>query len=87
MAIRKSSRVINMNYTYELKIMNYPSKSYPLSLIPIDEVFEYRDNNFIEVWAIKVLKYKILGAINKQTKESFNRTKEWLIENHPEFLI
>ena len=76
-----------MNYTYELKIMNYPSKSYPLSLIPIDEVFEYRDNNFIEVWAIKVLKYKILGAINKQTKESFNRTKEWLIENHPEFLI
>jgi hypothetical protein len=76
-----------MNYTYELKIMNYPSESYPLSLIPIDEVFEYRNNNFIEVWSIKVLKYKVLGAINKQTKKSFDRTKKWVTENHPELLI
>lgn len=87
MVKRKSSRIIPMNYTYELKIMNYPSESYPLSLIPMDEVFEYRNNNFIEVWAIKVLKYKILGVINKQTKESFTRTKNWIIQNYPELML
>lgn len=87
MVNKKLSRTINMNYNYKLKINNYPSQSYPLSLIPIDEVYEYSENNFVEVWSIIVLKYKRLGLINKETRKSFNRTKKWILENHPELLI
>ena len=83
----KSSRSYDMNYRYELKLQNYPSKSYPLSLTPQDEVIEYRDHIFIEAWNMKVLNYQSLASINNETKKSFKRTKEWLIENYPEYLI
>ena len=76
-----------MNYRYELKLQNYPSKSYPLSLTPQDEVLEYRDHIFIEAWNIRVLIYKSIRSVTNETQMSFIRTKEWLIENYPEMLI
>lgn len=76
-----------MKYRYELKLQNYPSKSYPLSLTPQDEVFEYRDHIFVEAWNIRALIYKSIGSINNETMKSFIRTKEWLKENYPEYLI
>jgi hypothetical protein len=87
MAIRKSSRVHDMNYKYKLKLQNYPSKSYPSSLTPQDEVIEYRDHILIFMWNMKDLNYQSITLINNETKKSFIRTKEWLKENHPEYLI
>ena len=76
-----------MKYTYELKLLNYPSKSFPLSLTPQDEVLEYRDHIFVEAWNMKVLNYQSIASMSNETKKSFKRTKSWLKENYPEYLI
>ena len=76
-----------MNYKYELKLQNYPSQSYPSSLIPQDEVIEYHDHIFVEAWNIKVLNYQSIASTSNETKKSFKRTKSWLKENYPEMLI
>jgi hypothetical protein len=76
-----------MKYKYELKLLNYPSKSFPLSLTPQDEVLEYRDHICVEAWNMKVLNYQSIASISNETKKSFKRTKKWLIENYPEYLI
>jgi hypothetical protein len=78
-----------MNYTYELKMNNYPSQSYPLSLTPQNEVIEYLDHIFIEAWNMIILNNNSIESksLTNETKKSFIRTKEWLIENHPELLI
>lgn len=87
MVTRQLSRVYDMNYRYELKLQNYPSKSFPLSLTPQDEVLEYFNHIFIEAWNMKVLNYQSIASMNNETKKSFKRTKKWLIENYPEYLI
>lgn len=87
MVKNKLSRINDMNYNYKLKLKNYPSKSYPSSLIPQDEVLEYWDLILVQSWSIDVLKYISIEAIYKETKKSFLRTQKWLQENHPEYLI
>jgi hypothetical protein len=77
MVIKKLSRDFNMNYTYKLYIPNDGSNK-PYSII------EYHKDITFFIWDIYSLKMNIK---TKEDVNSFKRTKEWLKENHPEFLI
>ena len=66
-----------MNYTYKLYILNDGSNK-PYSII------EYHKDITIFIWDIYSLKMNIK---TKEDVNSFKRTKEWLIENHPELML
>ena len=79
MVNRVLSRVINMN-SYKIKKDN------------VIETFQIKENDIIKIdsrsWKIDHLIYfKHSWDLNVISKQSFNRTKKWLIENHPELLI
>ena len=78
MGIKKSSRVITMNYTYELK--------YEMGLKKEMMFFIYESENGIKsgVSSIK----EIISNINSTFRfKSRLRMYMWLKENHPELLI
>ena len=68
-----------MNYRYEII---YPFKQILGEKIII--ISEIEQKNTIK-WTIDELKMKILT--NFIFKESFQRTKEWVSQNHPELLL
>lgn len=81
MVKRKPSGVINMNYSYKIKN---------------NEITEYDNQKcrVIEIWHIDSLKarnFKNFGGDLrpklKYISDSYQRTKEWIQENHPELLI
>jgi len=77
MGVRKSSRIINMNYSYTIQHSNiYNDK----------EVLEFINDKFNHSWYLSALKTSIVPFTNYDSK-SFHRTKKWIIENYPEFLI
>jgi hypothetical protein len=80
MVIRKTSRVINMNYDYQ--IINEEQ------ILKVAEL--KRGNKVGYCWKIEHLKkdYTFTSFIlNEDSINSFNRTQNWLIENHPEYMI
>jgi len=73
---RKSSRIHDMKYSYRIITIN-------------QSVIEYINDFSSFIWDVKLLanneeKIKIESKIESK---SFNRTKKWLQENHPELLI
>ena len=77
MGNRKSSRVINMSYNYVI-----------ISKIQVAEFKNENQSKFGYYWGINSLrKDSNIFLKDNETTESFNRTKKWLIENHPELLI
>ena len=69
----KSSRDVNMNFTYEIKN---------------EYIVEHLNIKCSELWYIPYLLKDISQmSMNKRLTQSFIRTKNWLIENHPEVLI
>lgn len=66
-----------MNYSYIIHHSNiYNDK----------EVLEFINDKFNHSWYLSALKTSIVPFTNYDSK-SFHRTKKWIIENYPEFLI
>jgi hypothetical protein len=72
-----------MNYTYKISQKN-------------NEVSETCENNISIKWSISDLNKESPGIVSvwlnrqissKERKDSFQRTKKWVLENHPEILI
>ena len=79
---RKSFRVTNMNYIYRI-ITTTRTKSGPYQ-----QIQEIDSNGFFITWSIG----ELFNSVHSKSKtnvgyESFNRTKKWIEENHPELLI
>lgn len=76
MGFRKSSGVNDMNYNYVI-----------ISRTQIAEFKNENESKFGYYWGINSLTNSNLFLKNNDSIESFNRTKKWLFENHPELLI
>lgn len=66
--------------------------SYKIKKDNVIEIFQIEENDIIKTdsrsWKIDHLIYfKYSWDLNVISKQSFDRTKKWLIENHPELLI
>jgi len=62
----------------------------------INEISETDKNNISIAWSISDLNKQSPGIVSvwlnrqissKERKDSFQRTKKWVLENHPEILI
>lgn len=67
-----------MKYTYEIKDSIY----YPNGM----EITEYLDNEFCDMWYLVVLKNSHQNDF-PATFDSFERTRNWVLQNHPELLL
>lgn len=74
MDIRKSSRVINMSYTYSLEKL----KDIGGNLVVKEFV-----NDRLKIWHF----VDLLVIVQRDDDESFQRCKRWVLENHPELMI
>lgn len=75
-----------MNYTYEIKDSGL---HYEMTII------EYLNDEYKEIWYLYYLKnnYKPYmdpqkpDSHNENLKNSFVRTKDWVLQNHPELML
>lgn len=74
----ESSRVITMNYTYEIQITKFGHQ-----LI----VKESENNDTPNLWSLSSLFNWQEIEINSRFKDSLLRTKEWLKMKHPEIIM
>lgn len=66
--------------------------SYKIKKDNVIETFQIEEDDIIKTtsrsWKINHLIYfKFSWDLNIISKQSFNRTKKWLIENYPEFFL
>ena len=71
MDFAKSSGVITMNYSYEIKD---------------EEVIEFLNDRYNYGWSLNALKTSIIPFADYDSK-SFHRTKQWVNTNHPELIL
>ena len=85
MDTKKSSRINDMNYRYEIQ-----------NLENINEIFlkkfvvEFLDNKRVHTWSIGSLIEKNLddnSFYNNRSLQSFLRTQEWTQKNYPELML
>lgn len=74
----ESSRTVTMNYTYEIKDSIYSPNGI--------EITEYLDDKFHDMWYLVVLKNGRMGDF-PATFDSFERTRNWVLQNYPELLL
>jgi hypothetical protein len=75
MGVRKSSRIVTMNYSYRMEM---------------DSVTEFEDDLYNENWSFSSLRGNnndFLMTNHMEIVNSFNRTKEWMLKNHREMLL
>ena len=70
-----------MNYTYELKNSDYSQDVSEIMII------EYLNNEYKENWYLPYLKNNCMDHWDLHLKNSFMRTKKWLLQNHAELLL
>jgi hypothetical protein len=78
MGNRKSSRIINMNYQYRFEEDLLKRKCIIESLNEI-VILNVRVN--------QILDFKKFYFLDKHEEQSWNRIKQWVKENYPEYLI
>ncbi len=71
-----------MKYNYEIKNSDYSS-----SMINEMTIIEYLNNEYKENWYLHYLKNNYMDHWDLHLKNSFMRTKKWLLQNHPELLL
>ena len=79
---RVSSRITTMNYAYKIMF----SKKYMVS----ESVIEYDNQSYLYTWMTHELKdgtsrFNFTSSVS--AKESFARTRKWIIDNHPELFL
>lgn len=74
----ESSRTVTMKYTYEIKDSIYSPNGM--------EITELLDDEFYDMWYLVVLKNGRMGDF-PATFDSFERTRNWVLQNHPELLL
>lgn len=79
MVTRKSSGIPNMKYTYRFEHVKLLNKK---CFIESDD-----KRDLLAVREDQIHDFNKFYYLNKHEKESYNRIKEWLKENHPEYLI
>ena len=67
-----------MKYTYEIKDSIYSPNGM--------EITEYLDDEFHDMWYLVVLKNSHQNDF-PASFDSFERTKNWVLQNHPELLL
>ena len=67
-----------MNYVYTIENSSYSPNE--------KKIIESSNNKMIRVWYVKQLKYVKTKNLSKLV-DSFVRTRNWLLENHPELLL
>jgi len=67
-----------MNYVYTIENSSYSPNE--------KKIIESSNNKMIRVWYLNQLKYVKTKNLSKLA-ESFVRTKNWVLENHPELLL
>ena len=74
MAYKKSSRVIDMNYIYEIENIL---------------ITETDGETLIRYWwsITEIMTWKSNEIMAYDDKKSFERTQRWIIENHPELIM
>ena len=71
-----------MNYSYQLKNSDY---SQDVSEIMI---MEFLNDKFQESWYLSYLKInRTSDFIVLHLRDSFERTRNWVLQNHPELLL
>lgn len=78
MDIRKPSRTVTMKYTYEIKDSIYSPNGM--------EITEYLDDEFHDIWYLVVLKNSHQNDF-PASFDSFERTRNWVLQNYPELLL
>jgi hypothetical protein len=86
MGYGKSSRVTVMNYIYKIN-SNSVTESYHTEEDKIDAKFGVHSRE----WNFNFLK-RFVSIVTKsdyeiKLKDSFHRTKKWVLKNHPELLL
>jgi hypothetical protein len=75
MGVRKSPRIVIMNYSYRIEI---------------GSVTEFEDDLYNGNWSFSYLignNNDFLMTNHMEVVNSFNRTKKWILENHVELLL
>ena len=75
MGVRKSPRIVTMNYSYRMEI---------------DSVTEFEDDLYNGNWSFQSLRVHsndFLITNHMEVIHSFNRTKKWMLENYMEMLL
>lgn len=68
-----------MNYTYEIKNSDLHYETI---------IIEYLNDEFQDWWYSDSLKNKRINDFTVlHLRESFQRTKQWVLKNHPELLL
>jgi hypothetical protein len=74
-----------MNYTYELKNSDYSQDVSEMMII------EYLNDEYQVSWYLASLKTRSINDFMIfylfHLKDSFKRTRNWTLENHPELLL
>lgn len=71
-----------MNYTYKIMF----SKKSTVS----ESVIEYDDEHYLYTWMTHELKkeeHRFMFSSSIDAKESFMRTRKWIMTNHPELFL
>ena len=69
-----------MNYTYEIKNSDYSPDISEIMII------EFLNDEFHDMWYLVVLKNGRMGDF-PASFDSFERTRNWMLQNHPELLL
>jgi len=67
-----------MSYSYTIESSYYSPNG--------TEITEYLDDQFNDLWFVIVLKYGCMEDF-PASFDSFERTRNWVMENHPELMI
>ena len=71
-----------MNYTYEFKNSDYSQDVSEMMIM------EFLNDEFQESWYMRYLKKnRIDNFMVLHLKDSFERTRNWVLKNHPELLL
>ena len=70
-----------MNYTYEIQDLDYSHNINEMIII------EYLNNKYKENWYLPYLKNNCMDQWDLHLKNSFMRTKKWVLQNHAELLL
>jgi hypothetical protein len=71
-----------MNYTYEIKNSDYSPDISEMMII------EFLNDEFQESWYMRYLKKnRIDNFMVLHLRDSFERTRNWVLQNHPELLL
>ena len=71
-----------MNYRYELKNSDYSQDLSEMMII------EYLNDEYQDSWYLASLKTRSINDFMIfHLKDSFKRTRNWMLQNHPELLL